>query len=351
MLAQGEYQRIRGDYESALQVLERATNATEAGQHANWTDIVGARLRTLIEMGQHEQALSLGRDAVEAAEKAELGYMVNYIKMPLALAEAKAREFEHAIVDADAVIQSFESMGSTGINLGLAYEIRAKVASFMKDKTAFSKYADRCAEQYSAYGNPALTARYEKLAQSIADSAVPYSKQPGISVANRTLVSDRLAACQNAEERAQCVLKIILEKTSATEGFLYTMRKEGPVLSAVVGAYRPTKEFDQKVRDYLTAEIDDASDATMSAVDEESTSRTTTAWTGYDARQYRPILLGHHTLDGYTVTGLAVISSSKNDRMVFPADIIIALSTELLQSGDVELHLSTYGTSSQERSI
>ena len=68
-----------------------------------------------------------------------------------------------AVELADMLIQSWKSLGTVGLNLGLAYETRARVALAMKEQQDFATYARLCAEHYRAKRNPALAAKYARL--------------------------------------------------------------------------------------------------------------------------------------------------------------------------------------------
>lgn len=347
-LTMGEFHRIRGDYRNALTELEQAIKTTEPGRHQNWADIIGAYLKALLELERYNDVRSFAQTALAAGEEAQLGYMCNYIRMPLAIAEVRLGEYDNAIADAMAVVESFRAMGSKGINIGLAYETRARIALYMNDEENFEKYSALCYEEFCSKGNQALIAKYEKLMKEIGDSALGETVATRTSLTNQLKqadVSELLRTCRNFEERARCILQLLLDNSDSTEGFLYTMQKEGPTLSAQIGSGALTKDLEATVRRYLSSEIDDSLDITITGDASDSTTLSTTAWTGHDRRRYRPLLLGHHTNQGYVITGLAVLPIYPGDELKFPVGVVIAVSRSLFEYGDVERCFAASSTS------
>ncbi len=341
--ARGEYQRIRGDYQGARRELKRALELVAPGRHQNWADIIGAYLKTLVGLESFEEAKELGAKALEAGEKAQLGYVCNYVKMPLALAEAKLGQEENAVRHSEAAIESFKQLGSTGINLGLAYETRARVAIYVKDPEGYQKYALLCAGQFAVKGSPALTAKYDKLDQeaqhpeqgvfteeALSGGASPQSKR----LLGHT-VSKALTACSGAEERAQRSLELLIEHCGASEGLLYTIGDNGPVLSARVGRALWSADMDTRVGDYLAAELDGRRDVTMTGTDMSVSSTLVSAWTEGGGDGSRPVLLGHHAKEGFAITGLAVLLLEAGKQYRFPAELVPAISRFALDCGDV----------------
>jgi hypothetical protein len=62
---------------------------------------------------------------------------------------------------ADAVVECFRALGSTGLNLALAHETRARVAAASDDRAGFEHYAALAADQW-----PASSKRLQGLARS-----------------------------------------------------------------------------------------------------------------------------------------------------------------------------------------
>jgi tetratricopeptide (TPR) repeat protein len=342
--ARGEYQRIRGDYPRALKELQKALKLSEVGRHPNWAYLAGAYIRTMTELGRFQEAETQGRQFIQAAQKEELdAFLCNYIRMPLAVAEARQGKYENAVRTAGAAINIFKELGSTGLNLGLAYEARARVATLMNDNEQFQSYATLCAEQYKTGGNPALFAKYEKLIQeahrfnlSVSTDvarAIDLTDLTNMTALNQ--IDTLLAACSGAKERAERILDLLIKGTNCIGGFLYTVQKDGPVLSAQVGKEPPSAQIDTMARKRIASELEDKEDFTQAGAREESAKSDTTGWTGYHSEEYRSVVLGHMDQDRFAVTGLAVLCTDPNKAFQLPGRELHIISKFLFGSGDV----------------
>jgi hypothetical protein len=350
LYAQGEYQRIRGDYKNARKYLEDAMDLVAAGEHQNWTDIVAAHLRTLLELKQIDRVVELGTSALETAEREDLGYLCNYIRMPLAQAYCKLGDRENAVMHANAVVRYFREIGATGINLGLAYETRARIAIDMKDAEGYKMYHDLCAEQFIGKNNRALAAKVDKLEEEAEhpELGLPDGTASAVETDPQSAcykLTQALMSCNSSEERMRRLLAIFIEQSASAEGVVYSMQKDGPVLSAQSSNITIPANVESRAKSYISAELEDTADTTASSSQIGSSSAFTTAWTGVEAEEYRPVLLGHHTKEGFAVTGLVLLLLDPKTKFKYPADIISTASKILLDAGDVATFVvSHYGT-------
>ncbi len=350
--AQGEYQRIRGDHSSALRELEQALALTEPGRHQNWADIAGAHLRTLLELDRCEEVAALGEQVLEAAEGAQLGYLCNYLKMPLAIAQAKLGQYDRAVERSQAAVNYFDAMGATGINLGLACHARARVANAMKDVQAHEEYARRCAEQFCSKGTPALTAMYETLTQESQDREIGlYSESTegtDLGSLNHQSVLDRLTrelqSRDGAEERAMCILDHLVERSNALGGLLYVMQEEGVSRVAQSAVCQPTQEMESMVEQYMAAQLRDVVSATMTHAAVHTDGNANTGWTSASGDKYYPVLLSHNTTEGFAVTGVALLLMDPRREFKFPGNMLAPASTILEASGDACTRIGTVYT-------
>lgn len=95
--ARGEYQRIRGDYKRALREFRKAFEIAAPDSNQNWAFIANGYLRTLNALGRHGQAVSEGRRFFSAAQEQAIRFFFNFIRLPLAIAEAKEGNGAEAI--------------------------------------------------------------------------------------------------------------------------------------------------------------------------------------------------------------------------------------------------------------
>jgi tetratricopeptide (TPR) repeat protein len=334
--ARGEYQRIRGDHSRALKELQKGLKLCAAGQHPNWPFLAGAYINTLNALGRYQEAVVEGRELLKAAQQERLSFICNYLRMPLAVAEAEQGHHEDAVTMAQVVIDTFKAQDATGINLGLAYETRAVVAALMNDRGNFQSYAKLCAERYQTGGNPALSAKYEKLVRKARQSKLGGPADAAhLGVADGTdgtalnQVATMLASCAGPQARAARALEILIKQTHCIRGFLYTVPKDEPVLSAQVGTQGPSVEIETTVRDRFAKEIDATKDLTLDSEQEDNGSVNTAG------EEHHCIVLGHATREGFALTGLAFLLTDPNTAYNYPAKTVAIVSRALLESGDV----------------
>jgi hypothetical protein len=347
--ARGEYQRIRGDYHRALEELKGALEQTAPGRNHDWPYIASAYLRTLNALGQYEQTVVEGRRLIEAAKAQSLNFVVNYLQMPLAEAEARQGLGAEAVISADAVIASFNGFGTTGLSLGLAYETRAHVGALLKDDEAFERNAKLCAAQYQAGHNRALVAKYQKLMQEARGAMMEISAELACAadftqmsmIAAQTQMATLLEGCSGPKERAARSLALLIKLANCTGGFLYIMKEQGPELSATDSQQAPPPEMETLVQDRLNEEIAGEEDITQEGddddddeQDDESSLADTTDWATQMGDEYRSVLLGHNTSQGFAITGMAILVTNPRNEYIFPAETVEKVSRSLYDSGD-----------------
>src|SRR5688572_19231602 len=87
--ARAEYQRVRGDLPAAELELSAQLAEIQAGDHQLWANAAGARIQVLQELGRLDEAVAAGRRYLEEATRAELDSGSVFIRLPLAVAEAR----------------------------------------------------------------------------------------------------------------------------------------------------------------------------------------------------------------------------------------------------------------------
>jgi hypothetical protein len=343
--ARGEYHRIRGDQQSALKHLDIALNLTGPGRHQVWSDAAGARLKTLNDLGAFQQAREEGERNLAAALEAGLGYASHSLRLPLALAQARLGEHDAAAANADAVIAYFEGLGSTGLNLGLAYETRARVASVAQDKASFERYAAKCAGQFASAANRALMARYATLLrearQAIAEISADIETVAELEASKThsaiaSQITMMLRSCHTPAERSQRMLELLAQQSGVRSGFLYGVSGQTPVISAKLGHHELPARIDALAREYLFNEINEQ-DVTKSGEELQTTDTVNAEWTGEDGERYRPVPLSHPTDLGFAIVGLALLVIEREMVFIYPAQLASELSRFAFDSGDVSV--------------
>jgi tetratricopeptide (TPR) repeat protein len=335
--AHGEFHRIRGDYTRALAEFEAALSHMEPGCHQIWAQVAGAQLRALFELGRLPEARKLGEQYLSIANRQQLGYVRNYLRMPLSMTLAGMGEHEIGAALAHAAIEDFQTLGSTGLNLVLAYETRARVAIRARDQRTFEKFAELCAQQISAGTARSLLACYERLmvearrAGLTVSAEVADAAEVEMSSSVSTLVSSILESCITRTDRARASLDLLLRTSGSSGGLLYTVGPAGPVLSAQAGELDPSPELETLIKDYLSSEMERESE-TLQEPEVASSMEPTAAWTGPRGERLHPVLLCHTIDAGCAVTGIAVLRPAGAFRN--PGQLATELSRAAVGAGD-----------------
>jgi hypothetical protein len=331
--ARSEHQRVRGDVVSARNGLAETLATTKAGEHQLWANLAGAHVRALEESGEIEQAVKVGAQYLRDAEEANIGFGIVYVLVPLCVAQAKL-EHPDAVANSERAIELLRRVGTTGVNLGLAYEARARVAVAQLDRAAWDTYSALCEEVFAPAGNPALFAKTRRLKRDaekrqLAPVQAPMetSAQRGIAV---TVLKSRLRACADSEARARLALRVLAEQSGATDGLLYRLTEEGPIWVASIGAIKPTEALHAMAREYIAGETHGHEASTGS--DLETGIRT--EWTSFGEASFRPVLLSHYVDSGYAITGLAVFAVTVDRPFAYPGETAANLSRMAVENGD-----------------
>jgi Protein kinase domain/AAA ATPase domain len=333
--ARAEYQRVRGDIASSCSGLQETLAAVKAGEHQLWPSLAGAHIHALDESGDSAGAVSAGEQYLREAEAADLGFGILYVLMPLSVAQAKL-ENPAAVANAERAIEMLQKVGSTGVNLGLAYEARARVALAQLDRTAWDRYSAACEECFATAGNPALFAKTRRLKRDAQKKQLAATQTPMESVPHRgiamTVLKSKLRTCSGAEARAQLALKVLADQSGARDGVLYRVTDEGPVWVASLGKLEPSPALHAMAREYIEGETH-GHEATTGG-DTGLQTEVRTEWTTFGEASFRPVLLSHYVDTGYAITGLAVFAVAVDQPFTYPGETAANLSRLAVENGD-----------------
>jgi hypothetical protein len=329
--ARGEFHRIRGDYPSALAELERALGS-EPVCHQLWAQIAGAHVRVLLELGRLEDARGFGVHYLASADRQRLGYVRNYLRMPLSLVQAALGQKEIAAALAQAAIDEFHALGSTGLNLVVAYETRARVAVRARDQRMFERYAELCAQQISAGSSRTLLANYERVVQEARAAGLAVSAEVAEAAevemcsSMSTMVSTMFENCGSSADRARASLDLLLRTSGCKAGLLFSVTHDGPVLAARAGELEPTHELESLVRDYVSAQMQREAETMDETETVASPEPASAAWKGPTGERLHPVLLCHSVETGCAVTGVAVLRHDEAGAFRNPTQVASRLS-------------------------
>jgi hypothetical protein len=324
----GEYQRIRGDHVGALSDLETALSLIHAGEHQIWPSAAGARLRVLNELGRHEDVLAIGETYLSAADGARLGYVRNYIRMPLAAALSKLGRSSEATALADAVIEDFQRLGTTGLNLASAFEVRARVALDAEDQESFESFARLCAEQWPAGEKRLLGAKYQRVDDVRSGEAEQLADRSMMS-----LFMSTLEKCESSAQRAGCGLEFLARQSGAVAGLLYILTDDGLKRVSSFGEALGDRELDHQASAYFARELDHDEHTEAHGEQPMYTDATDAKW--LSKRGFVPVLLTHQSERGVAMAGVALLAAGNEARFAYPGRVAAELSRALAHAGDV----------------
>jgi hypothetical protein len=346
---------LRGDLPGAIVEFEAGLALTNAGGHCVWGNLAGGVLASLNGLGRFQESVTRGRKWLDAALQHKLGFVVNALRMPLALAEMEAGERDAAVHTAQAAVDLLLELGSTGISLGLAYETRARVASAARDQEAFERYAALCAEQYRAAENRALSARYDRLVAEArkAELSVPVEVADAAGFTDTgtgTIVSQittLMEGCRGPKDRAQRGIELMVKSSGCRQGFLYMLVDKGPTLVAQLADRELPSEIETLAREALLGEMHSQTEGHTQTVtvtlmgdledgdgDSGDALSPGEAWTRDNGERYRPVMLTHAGPDGFITVGLAVLLEEPDRPFIYPAQLAADLSRHAYDSGD-----------------
>jgi hypothetical protein len=327
--AMAEYQRARGDLRRGIVELQDTLATIAAGEHQIWPNLAATHVRALDDARRSAEAVKVGRQYCEDAERAELGFSAHCISLPLAVAEAKLG-IPEAAERAERVIERFRALGTTGLSMAQAYEARIRVAIAQADLVSYERYVHLYERDCLASGGEALGAKLHRLkreAQRKQLIAAPSLE----SQLSQQSVKDKLLTCSGAAERAHVMLAVLAASCGASEGFLYLVGERGPLWVASVGARAaPPEALDRLAREFIAAQTSNELDVTADVPADEST----TEWTTLGDASYQPMLLSHYTDSGkHIVTGLLVLLVNA-DRKFVRSDFATQMSRVAVEIGD-----------------
>ncbi|HVW26837.1 MAG TPA: protein kinase [Polyangiaceae bacterium] len=328
-----EYHRAGGAYDAALSEFEAALSLTSAGEHQIWAFLAGAHLRTLDDLGRASEAVRVGQEYLLAAENVRLGYVTSYILMPLAIAQARLGDGDAASKTVERAALLITELGSTGLNLGLVHETRARMALALGDRAEFARQVSLCKDVFTARGNPALVTKFEKLRRREAPRRMSSAVRLGAAGLTATTATGtlRLDLCSEPDARFGCALTMVMDECGASRGVMYLVGEHGPFEAASCG------EADDALRRVaLDCLADGMADQESTGLCESFAAGDSLEVPQEPKREHlRPVLLTHDGDEGFVVTGVVVVAVSNETPFAFPAAMAREISQHLSRKGDV----------------
>jgi hypothetical protein len=311
LLAEAQFQAIRGDLESAVVLFERSLALCTPDPNdpdrptVSWPSCVGAYLDALLRLGRFEQVRDVAQVALERCRALGIGVSAHEITRGLALAEARLGDFDGARARLERVVEEQLALDITGLQLGASYEACTRVAIWSKDVARLQYYAALTAREYRHGRGSPLGARYERLmeeARSVGLEALPeltdfvstamvVTRAEARSVTATSLL-ETLVAEMDVTRRAARALQVLCNARGARAGYLYLCTDEGLILAASEAAGDPPAGLREFLAGYLRFEEDACAGATSIATDADvETTLHVTRWADAEGNVHRPLVL------------------------------------------------------------
>ncbi len=301
---------LRGNLVLALEHCEHALVLALPGEHPTWPWIVNCKLETLLALGRYTQARDEGTHYLEQARAIELGVMADHVEVPLALAEARLGEHERAAARLDEVIRQRVALGSRGLNLGWAYEQRARIAIWMGDHDAFVHAAEGCGREYGkGRGVAAFAARYEALCEEsrqrgmVSPSELP--PRPPVGAAESTAFSTRGQGGSESEDWLEMcyaeALATLVRESGAEDGVLYRAAADGKLVRCAT-THHATASVTQDLHAVAVSALSDSDDDDLATLAIPSSASGET-----EEARWLPITVGSQRDGRFERSGVAVL--------------------------------------------
>ncbi len=346
-LAEGHYQRLRGDLTAALHAYERCLESSTphpdfpARVMVPWPSAASAYAETLLALGRAEEARSFATRTLAEAGRLGLVAASHEVARALALAEAKLGDYDAAVARLDDLIAQQLAKGVTGLLLGASYEARTRVAIWAGATEAVERFARLTAEQYRHGRGSPLGARYEHLMDEACGAGVmvlpplsPFESTMfgNIEIGSRgsaiaTIVSV-MSGAQDSVARAQRALRLLCDSRGARSGHLFLANSGELRLAASHETTPPDDLLQRLVSDFWSQQSDDLEpDTAMLSESDRESGGLTQVWTDAAGRGYQPVLVCGTTDGGIVNAGVAILAREDTTRTKPEPDV--QLVTEL----------------------
>jgi hypothetical protein len=339
-LAQGWYQRLRGDAAAARAAFERCFELNDPERPTDvpacintWAFAVMGYISALVALGRAAEAIEVGLRAIARCDAADAGW-ANTIEIEVAIAETVVGEASRAAARLDARIEQSADMGSRGQSW--LFEARARVAILAGDSAGAVHFAELATRDWvrghghkllQHHGTMVEEARRAgidlKLSQSGFEDSVLGRGRPGDrnAIASQALNAVRHVA---PTARPQRILELLCEATNASAGQLYIA--DGERLSRVAFAGAAAEPaLDAFASGYFRQQLEDTFET--SVVTEISAGVTEQpsvgSWMSPSGKLYRFVALTHMVDGDLEYAGLAALECGAN-RPVSPKAQMLA---------------------------
>jgi tetratricopeptide (TPR) repeat protein len=358
LLAEAQFQTIRGDAAAATELFERCLalctpdpSDPERSTMA-WPSAVGSYVDALQRLGRYEQARQVAQDALALGQELEIGASAHEIARGLALAEARLGDYASAWTRLERVIEEQCALRVKGLQLGASYEACTRVAIWAGDIGRLQLYAALTASEYRHGRGSPLGARYERLMEEashaglqappeltdFASTGWAATRAESRSHATSSLLETAIGET-DPSQRPLRALQALCRARGARGGHLYLCTERGIALAASEGIGEPPDGLAAFLEHYMRVE-DDLSEGETSIATEaelESKMRATT-WGDASGTVHRPLVLVA-AVDGVArqIGVASFVIDDEQAQQALPAQLSAAIAAYLIDAGSVSV--------------
>jgi serine/threonine protein kinase len=353
LVAQGQYQRLRGDFAAAHECYEQSMALENPAQQdpPPWLDIwrlaAPGKIAALVELGRADEARSFGLQALDIALQRGFEAWSHDIVRELALAEAKVGDFARASERLDALIAARAAVLPS--HLAVDYEARACVAIWAKDTLAAAHFASLAVRRDGLGRNTTLVVRQSRLRDEARSAGLDFSVLPTVFESSvlgdangpvrRAALTKVTAAFSQISEpagRALRALEMLCDAAQLRAGQLY-LAQDNALSRAATLAMQPDPNLDAFAKRYWAEQLDDSMATCITQSDSDQSELSAASWTNPEGTTYRVLLLKSTGERGLVYVGLAAVrADNSKDWPALYWELSSAVGTRLLELGDAQ---------------
>jgi hypothetical protein len=349
-LSDGYFEQTRGDFEAACAAFERGLAVAEPDASdpsrcvGCWPRLEAGYVEVLVGLNRAAEGKARGERALRMCHDLGIEAAAFAIRRALALAEAKLGDFARASTRLDGVIDDMRRLDIAGLELGVTFEARARIAIGAGDTSAIEHFGRLTAREYRHGERSPLGARYERLmdeARRSGAAVLPELTEFHTKVTTshwrtregaRSRILNPLADAHTATERGERVLRLICEELGAQSGHLYLHQEGGLELVASRGSNAPDSRIRERAVRFAAQLL---SDECATVVETETSSSVASPWIDEGGRVYQFTLMVTESGTAKLCAGVVVIETvSRTPIDPSTRQLLADLTDELLRIGD-----------------
>lgn len=351
LLGRSRCAELQGDLENALKFALEGLDSLPPLRHPFYTSLASAHVRVLLALGrEHEAAEQVKKYRAFCGEN---GMITPEMDLLAAQAFGKVGEFQPAVQLSEALIRQAETYARSGLIMAVCYEVRARIAIWMRDSTTFEQMAQRAAAEYEVAKNPSLTSRLTRLLDEAREHGVAFKPVERFDTqatppdeGEFETIHSRIAECIDAADRARCALTLLLQSTLSTTGYLYGLNTDQSI-SLLAALPDPPSDggilswVDAYAREWLTGvetseatTVVSASSSTGDTQEADEPRRSQQRYSDHDGRNLEAALLFDDASDGRRLVAVFVQQVAPREHITPPRQLCLHVARELVSYGD-----------------